>query len=168
MHFWRFSTSIAFALFLTISATKANEPDFIAFSAGVFDFGKNQKAAEARIEYRSDIRMWIFKPLVGAMLTSDSGSYGYAGVLVDMFLNRRTVASISFAPGIYAKGKGKNLGNELEFRSQLELAYRFDDRSRFGLAFSHMSNASIGNKNPGSESLMLVYAIPFHNFLGDK
>ena len=48
----------------------------------------------------------------------------------------------------------------LEFRSQIELATRFDDRSRLGLAFSHISNASVGERNPGTEILTLTYMVP--------
>jgi lipid A 3-O-deacylase len=163
----RFGWFGAFALLLLVQPARAEEPDFIAFSAGVFDLGKDQKAAEGRLEYRSDIRLWVFKPFIGVMGTSDGGAYGYAGVLVDIFFGRRMVTSLSFAPGAYAKGDGKDLGHELEFRSQLEVAYRFSDRSRLGVALSHISNASIGDKNPGAESLMLTYALPVRNLFGD-
>ncbi|MBL6951551.1 MAG: acyloxyacyl hydrolase [Alphaproteobacteria bacterium] len=167
MRLWRTGCLGVFALLLLVQPARADEPDFIAFSAGVFDLGKNQKAVEGRLEYRSDIRLWVFKPFAGLMGTSDGGAYGYAGVLVDMFIGRRMVATISFAPGAYAKGDGKKLGHALEFRSQLELAYRFDDRSRLGLALSHISNASIGDKNPGAESLMLTYALPVSKLFGN-
>ncbi len=67
----------------------------------------------------------------------------------------------SFGGGFYADGSGKKLGHEIEFRSQIELAYRFDNRSRLGVAFSHISNASIGgDKNPGVEVLNIYYALP--------
>jgi len=159
----------ACALFLAlpVSSAWADDPDFIAFSAGAFDIGKDQTAAEGRLEYRSDIKLWIFKPFAGVMGTSDGGAYGYAGVLVDVFLGNRIVTTISFAPGAYAEGDGKDLGHDLEFRSQLEVAYRFDDRARLGLSISHMSNASIGDKNPGTESLMLTYALPVRGLFGD-
>ena len=155
------------AFFMLAQPARADDPDFIAFSAGVFDLGKNQTAAEGRLEYRSDFRLWFFKPFAGVMATPDGAAYGYAGVLVDIFFGDRSVASLSFAPGAYTKGSGKNLGHELEFRSQVELAYRFDDRARLGLALSHMSNASIGRKNPGAESLVLTYAVPLRKIFSD-
>jgi lipid A 3-O-deacylase len=43
----------------------------------------------------------------------------------------------------------------------MELAYRFDDRSRLGLSLSHYSNASLSDKNPGTEAIMINYSIPF-------
>ncbi len=54
----------------------------------------------------------------------------------------------------------------MEFRSQIEFAYRFDDRSRLGVAVSHMSNASLGESNPGTESAMLYYSLPFDTLFG--
>ena len=73
----------------------------------------------------------------------------------------------SFGAGYYAEGGGTDLGHEIEFRSQIEVAYRFDDRSRLGLAFSHISNASIGDTNPGVEVLNDYYSIPLTRFLGE-
>ena len=154
-------------VFLTVGwvlpAQGTDEPAFLSFSSGVFDLGKDQKAAEARLEYRSNIKYIGFKPFIGLMGNSDSGAFVYGGGLVDVFLGRRIVTTLSFAPGYYYKGDGKDLGYDLEFRSQLELSYRFDDRSRLGLSISHMSNASIGDKNPGTESLMVTYAKPLRN-----
>ena len=139
---------------------QAGEPALLSFAAGAFDVGKDETAFEGRVEYRPDIDFWYFRPFAGAMATSDGGAYGYAGILLDLRLGEHFVTTLSFAPGAYHKGSGKNLGHELEFRSQIELAYRFADRSRLGVAFSHMSNASLGRKNPGTENLLLTYAVP--------
>jgi len=161
---------ITLALLATLGlgapAARADDPSFVAFSAGAFDIGKDETAFEGRAEYRSDYKLWIFKPLVGGMFTSDAAVYGYAGVLIDIYFGRRIVAGLSFAPGLFAEGDGKDLGHALEFRSQIEIAYRFDDRSRLGVALSHMSNASIGDDNPGAESLVLTYAIPTRKLFG--
>ncbi len=59
-----------------------------------------------------------------------------------------------FGVGAYHDGGGgKDLGSVLAFRSQIVLAYCFDDRSRLAVAFSRISNASVGDDNPGSEIL---------------
>ena len=64
------------------------------------------------------------------------------------------------AAGYYDKCNGFDLGHELEFRSSVELSYRFDNRTRLGVSFYHMSNASIDADNPGTEVLSIVYSIP--------
>ncbi|MBM3565461.1 MAG: acyloxyacyl hydrolase [Alphaproteobacteria bacterium] len=151
---------------------RADDPAFVTLAAGWFDVNRQKnEAAEFRLEYRHDQKFWIFKPFAGAMGTSDGASYYYAGILVDVYLGNRVVVTPSFAPGYYAKGSGYDLGHEVEFRSQLELAYRFDDRSRLGISFGHMSNAGLGDKNPGTESLMVNYSIPLGaivNMFGGK
>ncbi len=96
------------------------------------------------------------------MGTNDATLYGYGGLLLDLFYGRRFVVTPSLAAGYYEKGDGKDLGHELEFRSSVEISYRFDDRSRIGLSFYHLSNASISSKNPGTEVLSIVYSIPLN------
>ena len=66
----------------------------------------------------------------------------------------------SLAAGLYEDGDGKDLGHIVEFRSSLELAYRFDNRARLGLSFYHLSNASLDDNNPGTEVFSLNYSIP--------
>jgi hypothetical protein len=164
------AATLAAALVLGVAAgagpARADDPDFLSLSAGAFDVNDDMTAAEFRLEYRSDLKWWIFKPFTGIMGNSDAGFYGYGGVLIDLFLGRRFVLTPSFAVGAYDRGDGKDLGHSVEFRSQIEIAYRFDDRSRLALSFSHMSNASIDEVNPGTESLMLTYAFPFDVLLG--
>lgn len=147
------------ALF-TSPAARADDPAFLALSAGYFDINDNHDAAEGRIEYRHDRKFWIFKPFLGVMATSDEAVHGYAGVLVDIYFGRRWVLTPSFAPGLYRDGDGKDLGGTVQFRSQLEFSYRFDNRARLGLSVNHISNASIYDSNPGAESVTITYAIP--------
>jgi lipid A 3-O-deacylase len=156
------------ALMIAALPARADDPDFISLGAGYLDWNRQgDEAAEFRLEYRSDYKLWLFKPFGGLMGTSDGGFYAFAGILVDVYFGRRIVVTPSIAPGYYHDGGGLDLGHELEFRSQLEVAYRFDDRSRLGVAISHMSNASIGDKNPGTESAMVYYSIPVGKIFGD-
>ena len=139
---------------------RADDPAFLAVSAGGFDVNDNETAGEFRIEYRSDRKYFFLKPMIGAMLNTDGGVYGYGGINLDIFLGRRWVVMPNFAIGGYRRGSSKDLGSVMEFRSGLEIAYRFDDRSRLGVAFQHISNASIDDNNPGTESVVLTYSIP--------
>ena len=140
-----------------VRADDDGEPAFIAVSVGGFDVNRRQdEAALAQIEFRSDWKLWKLKPIAGLMATSDGAAYAYAGIMLDIFWGRRIVTSFSFAPGAYYDGDGKDLGHWIEFRSQAEIAWRFDNRARLGLALNHLSNADIGDKNPGSEQLRLT------------
>lgn len=165
-----FHRALAVAAFLAAGgAAGAEEPDFLSFGAGYFDFNRQKDAgAEFRLEYRSRVRLGPLKPFA-AVSGSTSGHYLFSGgVLMDLFFGRRVVVTPSFAPGYYTGGNSElDLGHELEFRSQIEFAYRFDDRSRLGLAVSHTSNASIADNNPGSESVILYYSVPVESLFGE-
>jgi hypothetical protein len=150
----------------TPARADGDDPSFLAFGLGYYDVNKqNDTAADFRLEYRHGKKFWIFKPWIGVEGTSDGAFYGAAGILLDIYFGTRVVLTPSFGGGFYADGNGKELGHEIEFRSQIEIAYRFDDRSRLGLAFSHISNASIGDKNPGVEVLNLYYSLPLDGLL---
>lgn len=165
--------TVAVALTILLSGAAANtaladDPAFLTIAAGAWDFNKqDDQGAEFRLEYRSDQKLWELKPF-GAIAGTNTGSFFIgAGVLMDIYFGRRWVVTPSFAPHYYSQGDSdKNLDYKLEFRSQLEVAYRFDDRSRLGLSVSHYSNASLGDKNPGVESLLLNYSIPTDNITG--
>lgn len=47
------------------------------------------------------------------------------------------------------------------------MAYRFDDRSRLGLEFYHLSNAGLDKHNPGTEILLAKYSVPFGKLTGN-
>ena len=63
----------------------------------------------------------------------------------------------SFAPGLYHEGDGKDLGHILEFKSEVQLSYSTSDKSSFGVSYNHVSNASLGDKNPGANSYMFNF-----------
>ena len=153
-------------LFATIlivapSSVAAADPGFFTFGVGYYDvYQKKHEATEFRAEYRPGEKIWIFKPLFGVMGTSDTAFYGYGGFLVDVFFGRRFVLTPSLGVGYYDDGDGRDLGYGLEFRSSIEFSYRFDNRARLGLAFYHLSNANLGDFNPGTEVLSLLYSIP--------
>lgn len=154
------------ALVAVVSANVAmaeedgRDPSFIRFGAGYFDLTDDWEAGEFHLEYISGSKWWVFNPFIGVMGTTDSALYGYAGIRLDVFLGRRFVLTPSFAPGLYHQGDGKDLGQALEFRSAIEIAYRFDDRSRLGLSVYHLSNAGLDDHNPGTEVATLHYSLP--------
>ncbi len=168
---FRFAIVICLVLVLAEargSPVRAEEdPAFVALGPGYFyidDHGGNDK--ELRLEYRHGRGLWIFRPWVGIEVTGKGGVYGVGGFLADLSIGPRLVITPSLGVGGYAQGSGVDLGHIVEFRSQIEVAYRFDDRSRLGLAFGHISNANLSEFNPGSEILTLYYNIPLDRILG--
>ena len=109
------------------------------------------------------------KPFAGIELTSDQASYFLAGVYLDdnagvLFTGEssRYTVTPSFGAGFYDDGDGKKLGNSIEFRTTLEISYALENENRIGISFGHISNANIGDKNPGVEILNISYQIPYN------
>lgn len=94
------------------------------------------------------------------MGTARGSGYLYAGLNFDLLIQERLVLSPGFAAGYYWQGGGKDLGFPLEFRTGVELSYVFADQYRLGVHFYHLSNASLGRRNPGEESFVFFYDIP--------
>jgi hypothetical protein len=94
------------------------------------------------------------------MMTAQGSGYLLGGFDFDFVIARHWIIAPGIAAGFYWQGHGKNLGFPLEFRTGIELGYQFEDRRRFGVHFYHLSNAGLGEKNPGEESLIIYYEIP--------
>jgi hypothetical protein len=139
----------------------ADDPPFISFAAGGYDILHNNTAGEFRLEYRSSYKLIILKPFAGVLGTTDKAFYGYGGFLADIYLGNRVVIMPNAAFGYYEKGDGKDLGGHAQFRTGAEFAYRFDDRSRLGISFNHISNAGLNKRNPGEEEMAIVFSLPF-------
>src|SRR3954469_8029025 len=144
-----------------LPAHAQQDPSFLVVSGGYYDFNRQKHPGfEFGAQYASHPKLWIFQPMAGVMRNSHASTDIYAGISLDIFFGSRFVVRPSFAPSLYLRGAGQDLGHPIEFRSAIEFAYRFDDRSRLGLEIYHLSNASLGNKNPGEESITLVYSLP--------
>ena len=141
----------------------SGDPAFVSGGVGWFDVNDDEDTLDLRLEYRDHRRIFFLKPWAGIEATGEGGLWGGGGVLVDVFLGRRFVVTGSFGIGLYEEGDGKDLGSALEFRSQIEAGFRFDDRSRLAVAFSHISNAGITDTNPGTEIVTLYYHLPLRN-----
>ena len=161
-----------FAIFFAVNlasgaseqTSKNVDPNFITIGAGGFDVNDNETAGQFEVQVRLNTRLRIFKPQVGMFFTTAAGFYAYLGIMADIFLGNSFAISPSFAAGVNHEGEGKELGGSLEFRSAIELAYRFEDRSRLGIQVGHLSNAGIYAENPGTEFAILNYSVPTRVF----
>ena len=155
-----------FCLFFTGVLFAAQEPSLVVPAIGVFNLFKDDKTVDAQIEIRFARVIYqrnplTLRPLLGGMATSRGSLYLFGGFLVDVQLSSRFFFTPAFCPGVYFRGKGKNLGSPFEFRSSAELSFKREKGARLGVQFSHLSNGGFSNKNPGAECLVAFYGIPF-------
>ena len=65
------------------------------------------------------------------------------------------------ASGYYGEGNGKDLGYPLEFKTEIQMSYDLSDTTHLGMSYNHISNASLGDKNPGANSYMFNFLQKF-------
>jgi lipid A 3-O-deacylase len=154
---------LALALLAAAPAARADDPDLLSIAGGAYNVLHNSKEAQLRAEYRFSYRFLdIIRPVVGTLYTNKRSFFGYAGFRFDAEIGRHIVIMPEATMGYWNQGAGKNLGGPFEFKTGGEFAWRFDDYSRIGVLFDHISNAGIYRKNPGVESALLVYSIPLN------
>ena len=67
----------------------------------------------------------------------------------------------SFTPGYYQKGDGKDLGSVLEFKSEISLGFDLFEGSKVGYSYSHISNNTWGETNPGTDNQAISFSTKF-------
>ena len=136
-----------------------NEHQINAF-VGNFDFSDNkQKAILVGFQHQNenlerDTFLGNISPITGGFLTENSAAYIYTGVEWNYAIGDKLKFTPSFAPGIYHQGNGKDLGHALEFKTEVQASYSVSGSTSIGMSYNHISNASLGDKNPGANSYM--------------
>jgi hypothetical protein len=115
------------------------------------------------LQLRTPWRWNLFRPIAGLLTSSGGGAFVYTGLVFEIELPLGLQLSPGFAPGIALARTDSDLGSAIEFRSSLELSAAVGEQLRVGLAFSHISNARLGERNPGVEVLVLGIAFPARN-----
>lgn len=139
------------------------------FGAGLYDvIDREEETLDLRLEYRWGWSLWVLQPWAGIEATADGALYGIAGLFADFEIGPRWGFTPSAGAGFYDEGDGRDLGQRLEFRTQIEFARRFANDTRVAFALSHISNARLSELNPGTEVLTVYYSIPLGRRSGDQ
>ena len=99
-------------------------------------------------------------PVTGAFVTGKDSLYFYTGVEGQYNIGPMKI-SPSFTPGYYEKGSGKELGSELEFKSEIKVGFDLLNDSKLGYSYSHISNNDWGNTNPGTDNQQIIFSTKF-------
>lgn len=153
----------------SLTSAAAFATDYLTGTLGWYDVTQqDNEAMEFGVEYRLSPVEYGVRPMAGVFGTTDGSVYGYAGLHWDIELvTNKLYLSPNFAAGAYSAGDdGKRLGGAIEFRSGIELAYQMPNQQRVGVAFNHISNASIYDRNPGVETLLVSYSLPTGDIMG--
>ncbi len=128
------------------------------FFTGMFDFSDDKQAAllfgfqHQNQNLERETFLGNISPITGGFITENSAAYVYTGIEWNVDMGGNLMFTPSFAPGLYHEGNGKDLGHVLEFKTEIQFSYRSSDDASFGISYNHVSNASLGDKNPGANS----------------
>ncbi len=97
---------------------------------------------------------------VAGAVTTDRALVAHLGFFVEYQPTVDWSIIASTGPSLYDDGRGRDLGSDFAFQSQLEVTRRiFDDWLWLGLFLSHRSNAGLANDNPGDETVGVVVQV---------
>ena len=128
----------------------------------MFDFSDNNQASGlVGVQHQNDELyrksfLGRLSPITGGFLTEKNAFYLYSGIQAEYNIGFLTITP-SFAPWLYGEGNGKDLGHILEFKSEVQASWNLSESSELGMSYNHLSNASLGDKNPGANSYMFNF-----------
>ena len=163
-------SNIIFTLFTFVVSAEENQTvneHQYNFYTGSFDFSDDkQKAILVGFQHQNenlerDTFLGNASPITGGFVTENSAAYVYTGVEWNYAMGDKLRFTPSFAPGIYHEGDGKDLGHALEFKTEVQLSYLISESTNLGMSYNHISNASLGDKNPGANSYMFNFLKTF-------
>ena len=155
----------AFSSIAEEKVLKDKNTEFSVYT-GMFDFSDDGKRStligfqHQNENLNRDTFLGNFSPTTGALITADSAGYIYTGVQAQYKLGVLNFTP-SFTPGLYFEGDGKDLGHLIEFKSELQISLDLSRSSELGFSYNHISNASLGDKNPGANSYMFNFLKKF-------
>ena len=158
---------VGFTKNISADETKPSDSHQFNFFSGVFDINTSSKKSSelfgiqhSNEDLFRDTFLGKLSPITGLMMTADTSSYFYTGVQAEYKIGKLNLVP-SFAPGLYTMGDGKDLGSPLEFKSELQLSIDILPGTKLGYSQSHLSNADLGDKNPGADSYMFNFMKSF-------
>lgn len=156
----------ALALCCVASAPQAAEKSVLTVGIGQYDIIPNDnKSVAMHVQYRFADgfggakmlggKFLGFKPLVGAFINTDKAAFGFAGFAMPFSWGK---GAFEFEPsagiGAFHKGDSQSLGGTFQFHLGLQFSARVTKSLRAGVGLTHVSNAGLHNKNPGTNILM--------------
>jgi len=143
-----------------------NKNTEIGIFTGMFDFSDDKQASGVLgLEHQNydlfkSSLLGKISPITGGFVTANNAFFIYTGAQVEYELGFLKITP-SFAPGYYNSGGGKDLGYPLEFKTEVQATIDLSESTHLGMSYNHISNASLGTKNPGANSYMFNFLKQF-------
>lgn len=167
------SSSLLLAAPCTFAAEK---PARLAVGVGAFGV-RDQTAVSpmASLQYYTAYRLFEqtaaarfqgIGPILGLSANTDGGVFGYGGAYAALRVLDRIRLLPSAGIGGYARGQSEDLGGVFEFHLGAALFYQPPSNDWLpaglclGVTYTHISNASIHDRNPGADNILAGISMP--------
>ena len=156
---------LSLIIYLLSSNISINANSYSIFG-GTYDYDDDNTTNLFGLNYHisnSDIDLFnILKinPVVGGLITAKSATMFYGGFETNLGSDQFYL-NISSSTGIYSNGDGKDLGNAIQFKSEVNLFYSLAEKNSIGIGSHHISNAGLNSVNPGTNNYYIIYKINF-------
>ena len=156
-----FSVNINFSF----AEESKNELSFYTGTFDVIDKEGDDKTSLLGFEHRNpnlfrNTLLGKFSPVTGMFATGKNSLFFYTGVEAQYDVGPLKILP-SFTPGYYEKGNGKDLGDVLEFKSEIKVGIDIFENSKIGYSYSHISNNDWGKINPGTDNQQITFSKKF-------
>jgi len=158
------------AVLLLAAVARADDSPQLTVGGGLFELtARKLQTAEGDIFFRSG-HGWFdggdafggLRPAVGLMVNAKGAVMGWGGVAAPFqFADGRWEVEPAIGAGAYSRGNSKRLGGPFAFHLGLNVSYGVGAHSRVGLAFMHISNGGIYEKNPSVNSALVTWSWRF-------
>ena len=147
------------SLFFIHNYAKANS---LSVYGGTYDYdddntsnliGLNYHLEDNDFNLLQDIKI---NPVIGIFVTGKSASMLYSGFETNIGQDKLYL-NLSSSAGFYQNGNGKDLGNILQFKSEVNIFFDLNELSKIGFGSHHISNAGISSVNPGTNNYYLIF-----------
>lgn len=129
---------------------------------GSYDYDDDNTSTLYGLNYHlSDNKFSVFNvidlnPVIGGFVTAKSATMFYSGFETNIGQDKLYL-NLSSSAGLYQNGNGKDLGNILQFKSELNIFFDLNETSKIGFGSHHISNAGISSVNPGTNNYYLIF-----------
>mgnify|MGYP006089654825 CR=1 FL=1 len=157
---------LIFSMNITLHAEESkNELSFYTGQFDVIDKEGDDQTSLLGFEHRNpnlfrNTFLGKFSPVTGMFTTGKNSLFLYTGVEAQYDVGPLKILP-SFMPGYYEKGSGKDLGNVLEFKSEIKVGIDIFENSKIGYSYSHISNNDWGKTNPGTDNQQITFSKKF-------
>ena len=134
----------------------------LSISGGAVVFDGEHISEEAYLKYEFGQTRGPFQPTVGVAITGDGDTWAGVGASYTKQWDHFYV-QLSGSAGLHFTQNGPDIGSTVEFRSEAEIGYEWDNGIRLGMFVDHRSNAGLSATNPGLETIQVRLSFPLGN-----